>query len=236
MGCFPVTSTGLPYDNGDVGAYNDNTMSYDECSQLCRNRDYFSIVYGRDCYCSDRIPSLLPTSQPPQCTFPNSGAPTQPGGSDSFQSLYRNDPGVIPAGSPGGTTTPQNTEGSSAGVYLGCFPAVTSDQFPTPLFKGLNTTDPLLTQKKCASFCTDYKFYGLQNGNQCWCTNSYAFGDTIPPLREYKCNVRAGGDGDEAAGGRDQLSAFENPRFPVRHSFLLCVQSCALQSWKFCPK
>ncbi len=228
MGCFPSNSVGLPAQTGNGIVTNDDNMSFDECSISCRGRAYFSIVYGRTCFCGDTI-GTLPTSQPTQCTFPNSGAPDQAGGSADFQSLYRNDPGVLPVGFPGGSTAPEDGNGVSVGDYINCFPALTTDAFPSPLFKGLNKTDPALTQQKCASFCVDFKFYGLQNGNQCWCTNSYSFADGIV-LRDYLCNVRAVGDRNQAAGAVDKITAFRNPKYQVRNNFLLCVQSCALQS------
>ncbi|XPS72531.1 hypothetical protein M3J09_004693 [Ascochyta lentis] len=118
------------------------------------------------------------------------------------------------------------------GSYIGC---LASGLFSTE-FEPVQS--PLQTQELCQSTCALFKFFAIQNGNTCFCDNSFAFGAIVPAtatqpagtglLADASCNVKAAGNLAEAGGGINALTAFLNPVYVVRlNSLTLCLKLCS---------
>jgi hypothetical protein len=180
--------------------FNNDDMTDALCYNTCNDAgySYFAIAYGRDCWCSQTAPTG--TSDPTQCTYPNSGstlANPEIGGSDTAVSVFSISaaPGTITPidnNGPGGTTTPIGISPLQGGDYIGCLAAGT--------LSGQGTQDPAQTQELCQTTCAAYKFFAIGNGDTCYCDNSVAFGDIAP----YPPNAADSGPGDA------QLNATES--------------------------
>lgn len=174
-----------------------------------------------------------------RCTYTNSGAPLQRGGSDTYQSIFQNDPGTPPVTPPVVTppvVTPPvvipstGADGSTnvtGGNYIGCLSSTARDG--TPLFKGAVYQSSELTQEACLLLCNaplqngqdlggPFKFFAMENSNICRCANSYAFGQGTP-LGDDQCAQRAAGNPLEAGGDEIRYSAFQNSAYVIRPDF-----------------
>lgn len=182
---------------------------------------YFGITKGRDCHCGNTLlTTLIPTL--PIGAVPNSGNGTENGGSDISQVVWLNGYYPVPVNGP------LDTDFSPNG-YIGCLPTINLNG--EAQLQGPNGTDVALTQQTCLAFCdtqvgAPFKFFGLENGNICRCSNSYD--TTTPALNELlSCQVAAGGNGTQAAGGDATLSLWLNAGYPGDIVSLLSVSLCS---------
>lgn len=209
--------------------FDNDQMTDASCSATCTGFAYFAVAFGRDCWCGNNAPAVLGDQS--ECTYPNSGASEQIGGSDTAMSVFDNTPAPVETG-PGGSTN------TSTGTYLGCFQAESNEDPPRPLFETYDFTpvpSNLTTQESCASDCAAFKYFALQNGDTCRCDNSIPFGNVVD-AGEDACDIRAAGNSLEAGGGADALTAFYNPLYQVRPSLLTqCSKLCSANMKTYDP-
>lgn len=68
-------------------------------------------------------------------------------------------------------------------------------------------TDPDMSIVACAKFCGAYKYFGVENGQECYC------GNTLPTVPGgNKCYQKCSGS-NEICGGPWALSVFESKFF-----------------------
>ncbi|TVY89537.1 WSC domain-containing protein, partial [Lachnellula willkommii] len=98
-------------------------------------------------------------------------------------------------------------------VYSGCFKDPGS---PRALLydSGLNTQN--MTVEICVAFCkgNDFQYAGLEYWGQCFCGASV----NGPQIAESNCNYPCTGDSNEACGGNDIISIYQDPTFPTVNS------------------
>ncbi|KAF2758511.1 heme peroxidase [Pseudovirgaria hyperparasitica] len=93
-----------------------------------------------------------------------------------------------------------------ASNYQGCY----IDSVSGRALNGSATNDHLtLTLANCATFCSEYSFYGLEYTYQCFCGNT--LNSVLAP--EYDCNMPCSGDDKEICGGPDRLSVYQNEAY-----------------------
>jgi len=82
----------------------------------------------------------------------------------------------------------------SANQYLGCYIDNLSRDLP---YQALQTG---ATVENCRNACgvRQYYYSGLQNGDQCWCGNTYGFLGTAPST---DCNIKCTSNSKELCGG-----------------------------------
>ncbi|KAF9055631.1 WSC domain-containing protein [Panaeolus papilionaceus] len=82
--------------------------------------------------------------------------------------------------------------------------------------------DSTMTPEKCYGLCGNlkkYRYFGLENGNECWCDYSiktYATGGR-PSIQESKCNMLCEGNAPGSTarcGGAKAISVYENDLVP----------------------
>ena len=56
-----------------------------------------------------------------------------------------------------------------------------------------------LTWKKCRDYCESYAYFGLENGNQCFCGNEYRI--PLEMRAEIDCDMKCPGGVSESCGG-----------------------------------
>lgn len=184
------------------------------CDTTCGASKYFAIQYGRDCYCFNDTPTT--NKDQSACTYPNSGAPTQIGGSDTAYSVFTT-AGFVP-----GTTLVPN--------FIGFYSSTLGGATIGPLL--VDSISPIvsgpLTQESCKVSCSAYKYFALTAGTICLCSNSYvSVGAVKLTPSNTVCELKAS-DGIEAAGGLDCIALFENLDYKVRPSLVtLCSNLCS---------
>ncbi|KAF3005079.1 hypothetical protein E8E13_009712 [Curvularia kusanoi] len=180
--------------------FDSDTMTDAVCANACEGFRYFGIQFGRDCYCIDVEPTYLADQS--LCTYPNSGAPNEIGGSDQGTSVFRLT-APVPSGQGGTTDVPD---------YIDCVNYYTEDVPPQPVLQQ-DGIDPIVgtntTQNSCATDCAAYKYFGLTNGNTCICDNDFA--NAVPS--SSGCELRAAGNATQSGGGIDTIALFQNPNY-----------------------
>jgi hypothetical protein len=67
----------------------------------------------------------------------------------------------------------------------------------------------VMTPTLCSALCTGYKFFGLQNGNSCFCGDDY--GNQGGKVAESDCGAQCTGDSSIMCGGSNRNSIYAQP-------------------------
>ncbi|KAH7078011.1 hypothetical protein BKA63DRAFT_593345 [Paraphoma chrysanthemicola] len=120
--------------------------------------------------------------------------------------------------SPAASPTPLVTNLGPFADYIGCLPAF--DSMNTAFFKGPSITSDKIDHKSCLAFCNGviggpYKFFGIQGGSTCRCTNSYSYNTAFnDPLG---CQTPTANNGTEAGGSDTRITAYLNKGYNPVH-------------------
>ncbi|KAF1808035.1 WSC domain-containing protein 2, partial [Eremomyces bilateralis CBS 781.70] len=104
------------------------------------------------------------------------------------------------ASPPSDTPTPGYT-------YQGCFTDdAGSRAFNSGYIAGADTI-----VEGCAAFCSNFQFFGIEYGAECYCGNTRAASSLLAAASE--CNMPCGGDPSEICGGSNRLSVYKNEEY-----------------------
>jgi hypothetical protein len=92
--------------------------------------------------------------------------------------------------------------------YLGCASEASSGR----ALSGPSTSSNSMTVQACASYCSQYAFFGVEYSNQCYCGNSLAPSSV---LNQTGCNMYCSGNGTQFCGGARRLNLFQNRAYVV---------------------
>ena len=115
---------------------------------------------------------------------------------------------------------------SKVGLYIGCYidcqpgndcehrdmkpiTCPPGDRQKDPMGQSLVCYHKLTTSSRleeCNAYCTGYKYYGVQYGNECFCSNSYG---SMGKGSESDCNSsnsKCSGNSSQICGGRERNS------------------------------
>lgn len=169
----------------ETASYSSNSMTVQSCSAFCSKYKFFGLEYGRECYCGDDY-SGTPVSDS-DCSFKCSGNNAQKCGGQVRLELYSND--KYTPRKPAALATP----------YLGCY----VDQGPRLLPENLLGANDM-TAQKCAAHCSNYKYFGVEYGRECWC------GNTQPKAvaAEADCSFGCAGDDAQLCGAGSRINVW----------------------------
>lgn len=88
--------------------------------------------------------------------------------------------------------------------YQGCF----TDSVADRALNAMAFVDSSLTISKCGSLCTDFEYFGLEYGSECYCGNARDISSTAAP--EADCSMPCSGDSTETCGNGDRLSIYKS--------------------------
>ena len=97
-------------------------------------------------------------------------------------------------------------------TYQGCFHDTESRRVLGGARHNNNTdnddTDLKVTNDLCANLCRDYKYFGTENGDMCFCGNEPAFTEPVPV---WACNRQCLGNGNtfEMCGGFSAMNLYK---------------------------
>jgi hypothetical protein len=84
--------------------------------------------------------------------------------------------------------------------YIGCFKDKTPHDLPT---RQTNAGTPLKCSVKCKN--AGFAFAGVENGNQCWCGNSFG---KYGRVDESQCSKRCWQDRKQICGAENRISIY----------------------------
>ncbi|KAI0167128.1 heme peroxidase [Hypoxylon sp. FL1284] len=214
VGCQKESSSGRAL-SGAAFAY--DSMTLESCMKNCTGYVFWGTEYGRECkllqkiatsrcqltlgtgYCAN---SLDPTSEDApatDCSMPCGGDTTEYCGDSNRIELYS-----TTASQPSATATLAPKPTVSAYVQVGCYTEVPGGRALT----GASYPNDALTLEMCASNCTDFTYWAVEYGRECYC------GDTLDPLStpapDADCQAMVcAGDRYEYCGAGDRLNLYQ---------------------------
>ena len=166
----------------------DATMTPAKCAALCTGRNVFGIEYGVECYCGDTISTSLIASDPTTCNVACGGQSNFVCGGGWRLTVYTRTPPVV-----------QQVAGWQS---VGCV----SDSATRTLTGAVFGNQADITPAKCATLCTGSKYFGVENGNECYCGNTLPSGLTAPA---GDCSFRCTGNDAYQFGGGWRLNVYQ---------------------------
>lgn len=105
-------------------------------------------------------------------------------------------------------------------TYAGCYEDVYGIN-NAPLLNGPTFTSNTQTYQTCATFCSGYAYFGIENGNVCKCGTSLPPTTLIPPVLpvpDLLCNVACSGNLNQNCGASGLLVVFRAPAVAISSS------------------
>lgn len=198
---FPYLScyTDSPTRTLNSKSFADNAMTVEMCGSYCAGYKYFGVEYSRECYCGNSLAAGSSTAPEGDCSFFCSGNSKEFCGGGFRLSLY---------GPATQTTTgpdPSASPALSGYAYLGCY----SDSVNARSLIGPQDFGGMMTLEKCASFCSQYPYFGVEFAMQCFCGVTLAATSTLQ--LESDCSSPCEGNASEICGAGNRLSLYHNP-------------------------
>ncbi|KAK1757296.1 putative fungistatic metabolite [Echria macrotheca] len=197
LGCYAGKTNGARVLNGAQTA--SDTMTVATCAAFCADYKYFGLEFGRECYCGNNVQdagAAAPSADDPSaaCTFTCPGDETGQTtcGAADVQDVYINN-----------AYTPRVPDQSLSVPYRGCF---VDHGNPRVLPDNLLGADDM-TAEKCAAHCSDFSYFGLEFGRECWCGNAAP----ATPAKETDCDFPCAGDDRTLCGGRNFINVWGAP-------------------------
>jgi hypothetical protein len=111
-----------------------------------------------------------------------------------------------------GTTSPSIPSGPNlAGyTYQGC----RTDSVSSRVLADSSTWSESMTYTACASFCSQYSFFGVEYGTECYCGRTLS-NSSVAAL-EADCNMACTGDSMSVCGGASRINIFKEDVSKIR--------------------
>ncbi|KAJ9633336.1 hypothetical protein H2204_007053 [Knufia peltigerae] len=131
--------------------------------------------------------------------------------------LYRYGNGTLPPSTPtsanGGGNNPTQPTGLAVPPtvgnfsYVSCYTEATAGR----ALSSVALADNSFTIQTCASNCTQYRYFGVEYGRECYCGNSLAAGSV--PATDGRCNMPCAGNSTLLCGGPGGLTLYNNTKW-----------------------
>ena len=159
-------------------------MTVEKCLKICKNKgfDFAGLQWQIECYCGNVPTNQFQWAWPGRCDDRCAGDSNQICGGSMAMSLYK--------------TPEQDPKGLC--IYDHPAKRVLDGKSVTGLHD--------LTMEKCSAYCSDYKYFGLQGGDECHCGD---YDDNFLPSSQLECNIPCTGD-DKICGGSWRMNVFLN--------------------------
>ena len=206
LGCF--------VDNG-ARVLPENIISADDmtpavCATNCAGYSYFGTQWSRECYCGNLAPTVA--ADPSDCNMPCAGDSAELCGAGMRLSVYQL-----------GVAAPVNPDTVADFGYSGCY----TDSVDVRTLPGSTVTSPDMTLTTCAALCADYHYFGLEDGDQCFCGMDL---DPTTKTTESECQLKCAGDKSLVCGGTLRLTVYKKAEPPAPPSNPATVGAFSYQS------
>ncbi|KAL7962473.1 heme peroxidase [Trichoderma compactum] len=181
-------------------AYANDSMTLETCRDFCSSYVYWGTEYGRECYCGNTLAKSSEAAPIDQCNMVCGGDGGEFCGAGNRLELYSTT--VTQPPTPTGTLTHEPTVG--AYTLVGCW---TEGQGDRALGQAA-TQAADMTNEACAEFCSDYRYFGTEYGDECYCGSFLSTSSSTAPLAD--CNMPCGGNQFEYCGASNRLELYIN--------------------------
>ncbi|OTA08586.1 hypothetical protein A9Z42_0002750 [Trichoderma parareesei] len=212
--------------------YADDSMSLEACADFCKGYTYFGTEYGRECYCGNILNERSKkAANQDDCSFPCAGNDKEFCGAGSRLELYKVQKNATTSSSPSGSaaTTPveSTTSKSSAAptptptgpviwqgnkifTYYGCLSEPSAGKL---MDNQAYNNDTAMTPQMCLLHCSEYKYAGVEYGQECWCGDSLnlaGWEGAVPGknVTSSECDVVCPGNSTEYCGAGNRLQLY----------------------------
>ncbi|KAL7797567.1 heme peroxidase [Trichoderma ceciliae] len=182
-------------------SYADDSMTLESCKDYCSGYVYWGTEYGRECYCGNTLAKSSDEAPIDECNMACGGDASEFCGAGNRLELYSTT--VTQAPAPTGTLIHEPTVGPY--TLVGCW---TEGQGVRALGQK-STLQANLTNEACAEFCSDFRYFGTEYGEECYCGSFLEATSSTAPLAD--CNMPCGGNQFEYCGASDRLELYINP-------------------------
>ncbi|KAL6695762.1 WSC domain-containing protein [Trichoderma pleuroticola] len=198
--------------------YADDSMTLESCADFCKGFTYFGTEYGRECYCGNVLKegSQKAVNQD-DCSFSCAGNDKEFCGAGSRLELYKllsnaTTTTAPPSSSPTPPTVtdPVIFQGIKNFTFYGCFAEPSAGKL---MGNQAYNNDTTMTPQVCFSHCAQYKYAGVEYGQECWCgdTVNLAGWEGSTPGKNVtvdECNVVCPGNSTEYCGAGNRLQLY----------------------------
>ncbi|GKT49252.1 WSC domain-containing protein [Colletotrichum spaethianum] len=206
MGGYKLVSCWTEATNGRAltgAAFAYDGMTLDSCMANCTGFDYWGTEYGRECYCGNSLVASTTAAPLSDCSMQCSGDSTQYCGAGNRIELYSTTATRSSSSTAAPTATLAHINAIGKYSLVGC---QTEADGARALQGAQNAADDM-TLDKCATFCSDYTFFGTEYGRECYCGNELQSTSKTAPLSE--CNMKCAGNPYQYCGDGNRLELYK---------------------------
>ena len=168
----------------------DTALTPAKCAQQCSGWKYFGMENANECFCANELDESKRTDRA-ACDMPCTGDSRFICGGGWLLSVYER------------TAAPPSARVQQipGWRYSWCF-----TDSETRAITGASHTGADMTPARCARLCCGFRYFGLENGNECFCGNSVSSSSAGPE----ECGMSCAGDGNFDCGGGWRLTVYES--------------------------
>jgi hypothetical protein len=174
-----------------------DNLTPEGCASMCDGYEYFGVENGNECFCGQTIDASKVALES-ECSVSCTGDGLLICGGGWRLTVYHREPTSIGI---------QSVQGWR---HVDCF----SDAEVRTLPDGPRG-DNAMTPSLCAGLCATSAFFGVENGNECFCGNSLDRSKIVDPLDPWQCDVPCGGNSLFSCGGGWRLIVYEKEAGPT---------------------
>ncbi|OHW91654.1 WSC domain containing protein [Colletotrichum incanum] len=200
VSCWTEASGGRAL-TGAAFAY--DGMTLDSCMTNCTGFDYWGTEYGRECYCGNSLAASTTSAPLSDCSMQCSGDSTQYCGAGNRIELYSTTATRSSSSTAAPTATLAHINAIGKYSLVGCQTEADGGR----ALQGAQTASDDMTLEKCATFCSDYTFFGTEYGRECYCGNELQPTSRTAPLGE--CNMKCAGNPYQYCGDGNRLELYK---------------------------
>lgn len=151
-------------------AYSSDSNTIELCTQTCVDQGYTvaGMEFGSRCYCGNNLGYKATPVIDSSCASACPGNSSEICGGSNRLSLFSN-------GRPSVNGAPGTPEDVGAFTYLNCYTEASSGR----ALSGKGSSGSFVDLEYCADFCSAYKYFGTEYGNECYCGNSLGAGASV---------------------------------------------------------
>ena len=207
-------------------------MTIENCASNCTGYTYFGVEFGNECYCGNSLGTGSVRTAEGDCDMNCPGKVKEVCGagnrltlyslggkssgassisSSSTSSVASSSASSFASSSTSSSTTTSTPTAQATGPiavqtagsfsYQGCYSEGTNGR----ALAATSTADNAMTVQKCASFCSGYKYMGVEYSSECYCANTIASGAV---LATNGCSMACSGDATSLCGGPNRLNFY----------------------------
>ncbi|KAL0929910.1 WSC domain-containing protein-like protein 5 [Colletotrichum truncatum] len=182
-------------------------MTVEKCATFCGTAGYplFGLEYYTECYCGHGLATGAVSAPATDCKFACAGNQNQLCGGDWRLNVYEFDKAGAAS-----TTSPTATSSPSAGPVTftseGCY----TEARGVRALSNASYFNNAMTVELCASVCSNYAWFGVEYGRECYCGNTINTSSGSAPTSLSECSFPCPGNPSQKCGAGDRLNMYRN--------------------------